>query len=96
MKAFPGQMVYFLDFTPRRQQACCSGRGSDRKPGNYYLLDRANGNKIVQIGSTHARGSNGKQMAPMTPIEFTTRDGAKLYGFYTAPIGAAPARSRWS
>ncbi|MUV14079.1 alpha/beta hydrolase family protein [Noviluteimonas gilva] len=88
MQKFKGQMVYFLSFT-RDDQKVLFWTSSDRVPGNYYLLDRANGNKIVQIGA-RMPWFEGKQVAQMKPIEFTTRDGAKIYGYYTAPIGAAP------
>ena len=88
MKKFTGQMVYFLTFT-RDDSKVLFWTSSDRVPGNYYLLDRANGNKIVQIGA-RMPWFEGKQVAQMKPIEFKTRDGAKLYGYYTAPVGAAP------
>ncbi|MGO4551807.1 alpha/beta hydrolase family protein [Lysobacter sp. 2RAF19] len=88
MQRFKGQMVHFLQFTRDDQKVLFSAL-SDRVPGNYYLLDRANNNKIVQIGS-RMPWFDGKQVASMKPIEFTTRDGAKLYGYYTAPVGAAP------
>jgi dipeptidyl aminopeptidase/acylaminoacyl peptidase len=85
MKRFAGQMVYFLEFT-RDDSKALFWTTSDRAPGNYYLLDRANGNKIVQVGSRKP-WFEGKQFAAMRPIEFKTRDGATIYGFYTAPVG---------
>jgi dienelactone hydrolase len=85
MQRFKGQMVYFLEFT-RDDNKVLFWTSSDRQPGNYYLLDRANGNKIVQVGSRKP-WFDGKTLAQVRPIEFKTRDGVKLFGFYTAPVG---------
>lgn len=85
MKRFPGQMVYFLQST-RDDSKLLFWTSSDRVPGNYYLIDRANNNKIVQVGSRNP-WFEGKTLAAMRPIEFKTRDGVTLYGFYTAPAG---------
>ena len=88
MQKFKGQMVYFLQFT-RDDSKLVFWTASDRVTGNYYLLDRTNNNKIVQIGARMPWFEN-KPVAQMKPIEFTTRDGAKLYGYYTAPVNAGP------
>lgn len=86
MKRFAGQMVYFLQFT-RDDSKALFYTTSDRAPFNYYVIDRANGNKIAQVGSRRP-WFEGRQMAAMRPIEFKTRDGQVLYGFFTAPVGA--------
>lgn len=85
MQKFRGQMVYFLQFT-RDDSKLLFWTTGDREPGNYYLLDRANGNRITQIGS-RMPWFEGKQFAQMKPVEFTSRDGTKIYGLYTAPVG---------
>jgi len=87
MKKFPGQMVYFLEFTRDDTKALFT-TGSDRVPGDYYVLDRANGNKITQVGS-RMPWFDGKKLAGMKPIEFKTRDGVTLFGYYTAPTNGA-------
>jgi dipeptidyl aminopeptidase/acylaminoacyl peptidase len=84
MKRFPGQMVNFLQFT-RDDSKLLFYAWSDRVPGNYYLLDRSNGNKIVQVGS-RMPWFEGKQLAAMQPIEFKSRDGVTIQAFYTAPL----------
>jgi len=89
MKRFPGQMVSFLQFT-RDDSKLLFYAWSDRVPGNYYLLDRANDNKIVQVGARMPWFA-GKQLAAMRPIEFKSRDGAVIHAFYTAPLGAGAA-----
>jgi len=89
MKKFPGQMVYFLEFT-RDDKKALFWTSSDRVPGNYYVLDRGNGNKIVQVGARKP-WFDGKPMAAMKPIEFKSRDGkTTLYGFVTTPAGPGP------
>ncbi|MCC8362194.1 S9 family peptidase [Lysobacter sp. A6] len=85
LQRFKGKMVYFLDFT-RDDSKVLFWTSGDRDMGNYYVLDRANGNKITQVGA-RAPWFEGKALAAMKPIEFTTRDGVKLYGYYTAPVG---------
>lgn len=86
MKRFAGQMVYFLQFS-RDDNKVLFWTSSDRMPGDYYILDRANGNKIMQVGSRKPWFA-GKPMAAMRPISFKTRDGATVHGFFTAPNGA--------
>jgi len=88
MKRFPGQMITFLDFT-RDDGKMLFSAWSDKVAGNYYVLDLANGNKIVQVGS-RMPWLEGKAFSSMKPIEFTNRDGKKIYGFYTAPLNAGP------
>jgi dipeptidyl aminopeptidase/acylaminoacyl peptidase len=88
MKKFAGQMVTFLQFS-RDDQKALFWTGSDRVPGNYYVLDRANGNKIMQVGARKP-WFDGKTLAAMKPIEFKSRDGKTLYGFFTAPAGPGP------
>lgn len=83
MKKFPGQMVHFGDFT-RDDGKALFYTSSDRVPANYYVIDIAAGNKITQVGS-RMPWFEGKKLAGMKPIEFKTRDGATLYGYYTAP-----------
>lgn len=87
MKRFPGQMVYFLEFA-RDDSKMLFWTSSDRVPGNYYVMDLANGNKITQVGS-RMPWFDGKPLAQMRPIEFKSRDGKALYGYYTAPLGKA-------
>lgn len=86
MKRFAGQMVYFMQFTRDDGKVLFTTR-SDRVPANYYVIDRKNGNKIAQVGSRRP-WFEGKALASMRPIEFKTRDGQVLYGFFTAPVGA--------
>jgi dipeptidyl aminopeptidase/acylaminoacyl peptidase len=85
MKRFPGQMVTFLDFT-RDDSKILFSAWSDKVAGNYYVIDRANGNKITQVGA-RTPWLDGKTFASKKPIEFKNRGGETIYGYYTAPIG---------
>ena len=81
MKAFPGQLVSFNDFS-RDDNKILFAVWSDRNPGAYYVFDRKA--KKVQLITEHMPWIKPAQVAPMRSIEFTSRDGRKLYGLYTA------------
>jgi dipeptidyl aminopeptidase/acylaminoacyl peptidase len=85
LKRFPGQMVNFVDFT-RDDNKVLFVTWGDRVTWDYYVLDRTKGNAITQVGVRYP-WFEGKPLAQMRPIEFKSRDGITLYGFYTAPIG---------
>jgi dipeptidyl aminopeptidase/acylaminoacyl peptidase len=88
LKKFPGKMISFVDFT-RDDNKVLFRTWGDRTPSDYYILDRANANKIMQVGSRYP-WFDGKPLAQMKPIEFKARDGKTIYGLYTAPAGAGP------
>jgi dipeptidyl aminopeptidase/acylaminoacyl peptidase len=88
LKKFPGQMVSFADFS-RDDSKVLFYTWGDRSAGSYYVIDRANGNKIMQVGSRYP-WFDGKPLAQMKPIEFPARDGKTIYGYYTAPVGPGP------
>lgn len=85
LKAFPGQMVSLRTFS-RDNRKVLFNTWSDRNPGAFYVLDRDT-NKVQLIGEL-APWFKQEQLAPVRPIEFTSRDGHKLFGFYTAKAGA--------
>lgn len=81
MKSFPGEMLSFNSFS-RDDSKVLFSVWSDRDAGSYYLYDRTSGRaqKIIDYRpwlKTEALGQT-------RPIEFTTRDGKKIFGFYTA------------
>jgi dienelactone hydrolase len=84
MKAFPGQLVEFVDLTRDESQVLFFVY-SDRHPGAYYLFDRKT-NKPSMLFET-MEWIDPAKMAPMMPVEFKNRDGETLFGFYTAPLG---------
>ncbi|QDA56572.1 S9 family peptidase [Thermomonas aquatica] len=85
LKAFPGQMVSFVDWTRDDGMALFYAWG-DRNPGAYYLLDRKANNKI-QLVNESMPWMKAASLSPSHPISFKTRDGLNLHGLYTAPAG---------
>lgn len=86
MKLFPGHMLSFWNFSRDGNKVLFSV-WSDRDIGSYYVYDRAakKARKIIDYKPWLKTDA----MAQTRPIEFTTRDGQKLYGFYTAQ-GSGP------
>ncbi|MEO6064480.1 MAG: prolyl oligopeptidase family serine peptidase [Lysobacterales bacterium] len=78
---FPGQMVRIIGFS-RDNNKVLLATWSDRDPGAYYVYDRDA--KKVKLISQVAPWIKPDQMAKTRTIEFTARDGRKLFGFYTA------------
>ncbi|MGN6113625.1 MAG: alpha/beta hydrolase family protein [Luteimonas sp.] len=81
MQAFPGQFVTFSSFSRDGSKVLFSV-DSDRDVGEIYLFDRTTGQaqKVIDYRPWLKMDA----MAPTRPIEFTSRDGQKLFGFYTA------------
>jgi dipeptidyl aminopeptidase/acylaminoacyl peptidase len=86
MKSFPGQFVSLRNFSRDGNRVLFSV-WSDRNIGSYFLYDR--GAKQLQKVIDYKPWLKMEDMAPTRPIEFTTRDGQKLFGFYTAK-GSGP------
>jgi dipeptidyl aminopeptidase/acylaminoacyl peptidase len=86
MQAFPGQFVTFSSFS-RDGSKVLFKVDSDRDVGEIYLFDRTTGQAQKVID--YRPWLRMEEMAPTRPIEFTGRDGQKLYGFYTAK-GSGP------
>ncbi|MET0581550.1 MAG: prolyl oligopeptidase family serine peptidase [Pseudoxanthomonas sp.] len=84
LKAFPGQMVSFVDRS-RDASKLLFHVWSDRNPGGYYLLHRDSNR--VQLINEAMPWIKPDVLAPTRPIEFRSADGLKLFGFYTAPRG---------
>jgi dipeptidyl aminopeptidase/acylaminoacyl peptidase len=81
MKSFPGEMLSFRGFSRNGNKVLFSV-WSDRDIGSYYVYDRAA--KSVQKIIDYKPWLNKDAMAQTRPIEFTNRNGVKLFGFYTA------------
>ena len=60
---------------------------SDRTRGTYYLYDRKDNSmsKLAELSSWLKED----QMAPMKAITYTARDGLKIHGYLTLPVGAS-------
>lgn len=61
---------------------------NDRNPGVYYLGDLRGKSPQVQPISAYRPGLKVELMRPMTPIEFTARDGLTIHGYLTCPAGS--------
>lgn len=81
MKLFPGEMLTFNSFSRDGNKVLFSV-WSDRDIGSYYLYDRKA--KKAQKIIDYKPWLKADSMAQTRPIEFTSRDGQKLFGFYTA------------
>lgn len=86
MQAFPGEMLWFDTFSRDGNKVLFTVH-SDRDIGSYYVYDRAA--KKAQKVVDYKPWLKAEAMAPTRPFEFVTRDGQKLFGFYTAK-GAGP------
>ena len=86
MQSFPGQMLTFNSFS-RDGDKVMLGVWSDRNIGSYYVYDRTS--KQLQKIIDYKPWLKQEAMAQSRPIEFTNRDGQKLFGFFTAK-GSGP------
>ena len=86
LKRFPGQLLVVSGFT-RDEQKVLFRVFSDRNPGAYYQYDLRE--KAISLVVEYQPWIKPETMVPMRPIEFTTKDGTRLSGFYTAK-GAGP------
>ena len=82
LKLFPGEML-FITGSSRDGRKVLAYTTSDRDPGTWYLYDRDAGK--LQLVAKAEPWIDAKQMAPVRPITFKSRDGTTLFGFLTAP-----------
>jgi dipeptidyl aminopeptidase/acylaminoacyl peptidase len=61
---------------------------SDRTPGSRYLLNVETG-ELTKLADV-APWLNPDQLAPMKPIQYSSRDGLTIHGYLTLPLGRAP------
>jgi dipeptidyl aminopeptidase/acylaminoacyl peptidase len=57
------------------------------KPAEYYIYNRPE-KKVEFLYAARPKLKNYK-LAPMTPVEFTSRDGLTIHGYLTMPVGLA-------
>lgn len=86
IRAFPNQLVTAVDASRDRSQVIVLV-SSDTDPGSYYLFDRA-AVRATLLGRT--RPWLAKVPMPGTrEVSFEARDGLKLHGLLTLPVGSA-------
>jgi dipeptidyl aminopeptidase/acylaminoacyl peptidase len=61
---------------------------SDRTPGSRYLFDVKTG-ALIKLAEV-APWLKENNLAPMKPIEYTSRDGLTIHGYLTLPVGHDP------
>ena len=64
---------------------------SDVNPGEWYLFDRDK-LQIEETGVKRRPSIDSKLMAPMRPVSWTARDGVRIDGYLTLPLGYAPGK----
>ncbi len=86
-EALPGYHNSVTSFD-REETKCVVHSGSDRTMGTYYLLDieKWEMKKLFDLSPWLKED----EMAEMKPIEYTSRDGRKIHGYLTLPIGEKP------
>ncbi len=63
---------------------------SDRSLGDYHLLESPEGGALAMRKLFDASPwLNESEMAALEPIEYQSRDGLKIYGYLTRPLGTA-------
>ncbi len=80
-KQFPNDRVSFPSFSKDYKKVVAMISG-DRKPGDYYLVD-ADAGSLNQVAQVRPELTPDK-LAVMQPIEVTTRDKKKIYGYVTS------------
>jgi dipeptidyl aminopeptidase/acylaminoacyl peptidase len=81
---FPGYDVAVTDMDDDERRVIFA-TFSDRSRGTYYLYDRKT--KKLETLANLAPWLSEEQMAPMTPIEYKSRDGLPIHGYLTLPPG---------
>jgi dipeptidyl aminopeptidase/acylaminoacyl peptidase len=86
-KRLPGKEV-FVTFMNRDEDVMIVRTMSDRSLGSYYLYQRA-GDRLTKLADRNP-WLDERDLAPMKPISYTSRDGLTIHGYLTLPLGVAP------
>ena len=87
-------LIYALGMTawrglhPSPEVKVIVAASSDRTSGTRYLYDRRS-DAMTKLGEV-APWLPADQMAPMQPIQYTSRDGLTINGYLTLPLGRVP------
>lgn len=86
-KALPNlPIIHFVDTTADGRKMLIYA-GSDNDPGRYYLFDRDK--KTLNEAMIERPQLEGRELARMTPVTVTARDGAQIPAYLTLPPGKA-------
>jgi len=83
----PGYEIV-LQSSDRKETKYIVAAVSDRTEGSRYVFDTATG-RLGKLADINPR-INPDDMAPLKPISYTARDGLKINGYLTLPLGRAP------
>ena len=79
---FPGSMISALGLSDDELKGIYMV-SSDTNPGIYYLLDTSSESPQITPLGQYWRSIDYSNLATMDPFEFTTRDGATVFGYIT-------------
>ncbi len=85
-KFFPDHEVAVTDMDDAERRVIVRVYG-DRTRGGSYLFDRES-NSLTKLAD-HSPWLKENTMAPMRPIQYTSRDGLTIHGYLTLPLGVA-------
>lgn len=86
-KAFPDSAVAITSAT-KDGKLLLVQVWSDRNPGDFYLFDTEK--KQVDLVFSRRKWFEPANLPPTRSVELTARDGLKLHGYLTLPIGSQP------
>lgn len=86
MATFPNRDVRLVDSSLDESRWVIAVT-ADIDPGSYYVYDRK-ANRMIPVGKRLPKIDPAK-MAPMQPIQYTTRDGLLIHGYLTRPLATA-------
>jgi dipeptidyl aminopeptidase/acylaminoacyl peptidase len=86
-KALPGRINRVISFSRARNKLLIWTYKPD-DPGNYYYYDRDAG--VMNRFGTVFGQLRGKKLAPMSYVSYVARDGLKIHGYLTLPVGREP------
>ena len=84
-RAIPNLPIIDILDSSEDEQKLLIRASSDVDPGRYYLLDRAT--KQMRILLQSRPELEGLKLAPMKPVTYTARDGARIPAYLTLPVG---------
>ncbi len=76
---------YYVTSSNKNEDVFLIYAGNDRSRGTYYYYDK-NADKLDKMADL-SPWLNPDHLAKMTPISYTSRDGLKINGYLTLPVG---------
>jgi dipeptidyl aminopeptidase/acylaminoacyl peptidase len=83
----PGYQVTLQSHT-KDEKRWIVAADNDRTPGTRYLFDQPSG-QLTKLGEINPSIPE-QDMAPVKPIQYTSRDGLTIHGYLALPLGVEP------